>query len=77
MTLTTRQNEVLDFIRTYISLEGCPPTRVEIARGFGFKSANAAEEHLRALVRKGAITMVPKVSRGIRLRSTVTASVKP
>lgn len=67
MKLTPRQTQVLDVIRRYVDETGYPPTRAEIARELGFKSANAAEEHLRALARKGAIEMVPGASRGIRL----------
>jgi repressor LexA len=65
--LTDRQEEVLRLIRDYIRDTGYPPTRAEIAEELGFRSANAAEEHLRALARKGAIEMVPGASRGIRL----------
>jgi repressor LexA len=66
-TLTARQAQVLELIRQYISETGYPPTRAEIAKELGFKSANAAEEHLKALARKGAIEMIPGTSRGIRL----------
>ena len=66
-SLTTRQAQVLDIIRRHIVETGYPPTRADIARELGFKSPNAAEEHLRALARKGAIEMVPGTSRGIRL----------
>jgi repressor LexA len=69
--LTTRQSEVLELIRTCISSQGCPPTRAEIARRLGFRSANAAEDHLRALARKGVIELVPGSSRGIRLVDAV------
>jgi repressor LexA len=65
--LTQRQQQVLDLIRTHIDETGYPPTRADIARELGFKSANAAEEHLKALARKGAIEMVAGASRGIRL----------
>ncbi len=65
--LTARQQQVLDFIRHYMDLNYMPPTRAEIARELGFRSPNAAEEHLRALARKGAIEMIPGASRGIRL----------
>ncbi len=65
--LTPRQAQVLDLVRQYISDTGYPPTRADIARELGFKSANAAEEHLKALARKGAIEMIPGTSRGIRL----------
>jgi repressor LexA len=66
-TLTARQSEILDLIRGYIADEGCPPTRAEIARTLGFRSPNAAEDHLRALQRKGYIEIVAGSSRGIRL----------
>jgi repressor LexA len=65
--LTQRQQQVLDIIRQHIDHTGYPPTRADIARELGFKSANAAEEHLKALARKGAIEMIPGASRGIRL----------
>lgn len=65
--LTARQQQVLDLIKDKMDETGYPPTRVEIAKELGFKSPNAAEEHLRALARKGAIEMVPGASRGIRL----------
>ena len=66
--LTDRQQEVLELIQTSITATGAPPTRAEIAQALGFKSANAAEEHLKALARKGAIELVSGTSRGIRLR---------
>ncbi len=65
--LTRRQQQVLDIIRRHIGETGFPPTRADIARELGFKSANAAEEHLKALARKGAIEMIAGTSRGIRL----------
>ncbi|HEY6597824.1 MAG TPA: transcriptional repressor LexA [Pseudomonadales bacterium] len=65
--LTARQSQVLDLIRRHIQDTGYPPTRADIASELGFKSPNAAEEHLKALARKGAIEMVPGTSRGIRL----------
>ena len=65
--LTKRQQEVLDFITSHMESTGYPPTRAEIAKALGFRSPNAAEEHLRALARKGAIEMIPGTSRGIRL----------
>lgn len=65
--LTPRQSQVLDIVKEHIQQTGMPPTRAEIARTLGFKSANAAEEHLKALARKGVITMMPGTSRGIRL----------
>jgi len=65
--LTARQQQILDLIKTHIQETGYPPTRAEIADILGFKSANAAEEHLKALARKGAIEMIAGASRGIRL----------
>ncbi len=67
--LTTRQQDILTLIEATMADTGAPPTRAEIATAFGFKSANAAEEHLRALARKGVIELVGNTSRGIRLRS--------
>lgn len=68
--LTVRQQEILDLIARSIDQTGFPPTRAEIAAELGFKSVNAAEEHLQALARKGVIEMVPGISRGIRLVQT-------
>jgi repressor LexA len=65
--LTERQQQVLELIRRYIQETGYPPTRADIAHELGFRSANAAEEHLKALARKGAIEMIAGASRGIRL----------
>ena len=65
--LTPRQAEVLALIRSAVQQTGMPPTRAEIASELGFKSANAAEEHLKALARKGVIRMMPGTSRGIQL----------
>lgn len=65
--LTKRQAEVLSCIRQNIENTGYPPTRAEIAKELGFRSANAAEEHLKALARKGAIEMTAGTSRGIRI----------
>jgi len=65
--LTARQQQIFDYIKDNISDTGMPPTRAEIASYFGFKSANAAEEHLKALAKKGYIEMLPGTSRGIRL----------
>lgn len=65
--LTARQSQIFDLIKDKISETGMPPTRAEIAAFFGFKSANAAEEHLKALAKKGYIEMLPGTSRGIRL----------
>jgi repressor LexA len=66
--LTARQAEVLQLIADFLQATGFPPTRAEIAKQLGFRSANAAEDHLRALERKGHIEMLPGASRGIRLR---------
>ncbi|MCL7939273.1 transcriptional repressor LexA [Halomonas sp. ATCH28] len=66
-SLTARQQNVYDFIVKTMNELGYPPTRAEISRALGFKSANAAEEHLRALERKGAIKVIRGTSRGIRL----------
>ena len=68
--LTARQTEVLEFIKSHIDDTGYPPTRADIANELGFKSANASEEHLKALARKGAIEMIPGTSRGIKLPET-------
>lgn len=65
--LTARQEQILGLIREAIENTGFPPTRAEIAQTLGFRSANAAEEHLQALARKGAIEITPGASRGIRL----------
>lgn len=65
--LTARQQEIFDFLKQHIEHTGMPPTRVEIAREIGFKSPNAAEEHLKALARKGYIEMLSGTSRGIRI----------
>ncbi len=65
--LTARQEQILNLIKDAIENTGFPPTRAEIANELGFKSANAAEEHLQALARKGAIEISPGTSRGIRL----------
>jgi len=66
-SLTNRQQQIFDLIKDNINNTGMPPTRAEIAKFFGFKSANAAEEHLKALAKKGYIEMLPGTSRGIRL----------
>ena len=65
--LTLRQQEILDFIRDTLEQLGAPPTRAEIAHAFGFASHNAAEEHLRALAKKGTLILEPGAARGIRL----------
>ena len=65
--LTPRQQEILQLIRDRIEATGLPPTRAEIAQEFGFRSPNAAEEHLKVLARKGVLELLPGASRGIRL----------
>ncbi|ATC96113.1 transcriptional repressor LexA [Pseudoalteromonas tunicata] len=65
--LTSRQAQILELIKVFIKDTGMPPTRAEIANTLGFKSANAAEEHLKALAKKGFIEMVPGASRGLKL----------
>jgi repressor LexA len=67
--LTARQEEVLQLIKNTMLNTGMPPTRAEIARELGFKSANAAEEHLKALARKGVIEILPGTSRGIKINT--------
>ncbi|RUO76021.1 transcriptional repressor LexA [Idiomarina seosinensis] len=67
--LTARQSEILELIKDNLHATGMPPTRAEIATKLGFRSANAAEEHLKALARKGVIEILPGMSRGIRLVS--------
>ena len=73
--LTARQQQILSLIQSAISRTGAPPTRAEIATELGFKSANAAEEHLQALARKGVIELVGGTSRGIRLRGEAMRSI--
>ena len=73
--LTARQQQILELIQNAIAVTGAPPTRAEIARELGFRSANAAEEHLQALARKGVIELVSGTSRGIRLRGGALRSV--
>jgi repressor LexA len=69
--LTPRQRQVLRFIQDSLDEQGLPPTRAEIATALGFKSANAAEDHLRALQRKGVIDLMPGASRGIQLKDSL------
>jgi len=76
-SLTRRQQQVLDLIRDEIRRSGFPPTRAEIAQALGFRSANAAEDHLRALARKGAIALTPGASRGIRLLNDAATGTEP
>ena len=65
--LTVKQQQILEYIKDHLNLTGFPPTRSDIANEMGYKSPNAAEDHLRALARKGAIEIIPGTSRGIRL----------
>lgn len=74
LKLTDRQTEILNFIKRHIADTGFPPTRADIAKELGFKSPNAAQEHLKALAKKGAIEMIPDASRGIRIPA---AEVEP
>jgi len=69
--LTPKQQKILNFVRKSIEKTGFPPTRVEISKAFNYSSANAAEEHLRMLERKGAIELTPGASRGIRLTESL------
>jgi repressor LexA len=69
--LTPRQKQILEMIQEFIAETGMPPTRAEIASELGFKSANAAEEHLRALQRKGVLDLLPGASRGIQLKDSL------
>ena len=68
--LTARQAQILELIKRHINETGFPPTRADIAEEFGFRSANAAEEHLKALAKKGMIEIIAGTSRGIRLTET-------
>ena len=74
--LTARQSEILEFIRGVVKRTGLPPTRAEIATTFGFRSANAAEEHLRALARKGAIEIASGTARGIQLAEQISGAMQ-
>ena len=71
--LTDRQQQILDLIRQTVARTGFPPTRAEIAQALGFRSPNAAEDHLKALARKGAIELTAGASRGIRLKDAAGA----
>lgn len=73
--LTPRQRQILEMIQEFMAETGMPPTRVEIARELGFKSANAAEEHLRALQRKGVLELLPGASRGIQLKDSLREQI--
>jgi repressor LexA len=68
LPLTDRQQKVLNWIRRHLESTGMPPTRAEIATGLGFRTASSAEDHLRALARKGALELTPGASRGLRLK---------
>lgn len=72
--LTKRQSEILSFLKTWIEDNGYPPTRAEIAKELGFRSPNAAEDHLKALARKGAIEMIPGASRGMKIIESADTS---
>ncbi|MGB5352004.1 MAG: transcriptional repressor LexA [Woeseia sp.] len=69
--LTPRQQEILEMIQDFIAEHGLPPTRAEIARELGFKSVNSAEDHLKALQRKGVLDLMPGASRGIQLKDSL------
>ena len=69
--LTPRQSQILEMIQEFIAETGMPPTRADIANALGFKSANAAEEHLRALQKKGVLDLIPGASRGIQLKDSL------
>jgi repressor LexA len=66
--LTSRQRQVLDWIRSFIEANAMPPTRAEIAAGLGFSTPSSAEDHLQALAKKGALEIIPGASRGLRLK---------
>jgi repressor LexA len=74
--LTARQQQILDLIQAKVARTGAPPTRAEIAAELGFKSANAAEEHLQALARKGVIELLSGTSRGIRLNTQTLRAIQ-
>jgi repressor LexA len=74
VVLTPRQQQIFEFIRTEITTKSLPPTRKEVADHFGFRSCNAAEEHIKALVKRGVIQLVPGAARGIRLVSDTEVS---
>lgn len=74
--LTDQQEKILDFVRRCLRDRGMPPTREEIARAFGFRVRASAEEHLRALARKGRLELVPGAARGIRLKERVRGALE-
>ena len=73
--LTKRQQQVLEIVKDHIEESGYPPTRLDISQKLGFKSPNAAEEHLKALAKKGAIVLTPGTSRGIRLPDGIQGGI--
>ena len=73
--LTKRQQQVLEIVKDHIEESGYPPTRVDISQKLGFRSPNAAEEHLKALAKKGAIVLTPGTSRGIRLPDGIQSGI--
>jgi repressor LexA len=73
--LTPRQSQILEMIQDFIAETGMPPTRADIASELGFKSANAAEEHLRALQKKGVLELIPGASRGIQLKDSLREQI--
>lgn len=75
--LTPKQQEILDYLRRCIDEEGMPPTRAEICAELGFSSPNAADQHLRALAKKGAIELIAGVSRGLRIVEDAMAQGLP
>ncbi len=77
ITLTQRQQQILDWIREYVKSTGIPPTRAELGAAMGFRSPNAAEDHLKALARKGAIELLAGASRGIRLKPSADETGLP
>jgi repressor LexA len=76
-SLTPRQERVVAFIRDFVAERGYPPTHAEIAAGLGFRSANAATDHLRRLARKGALAAEPRLSRGLRLLPSAPVTLLP
>jgi len=74
--LTSKQAQILDWIRSFIQARGMPPTRAEIAAGLGFSSPSSAEDHVQALAKKGALEIVPGASRGLRLKEIPGAPVQ-
>ena len=73
--LTPRQQQVLKIIQDFIAEYGMPPTRADIARELGFRSINAAEDHLKALQKKGVLELIPGASRGIQLKDSLREQI--